>query len=446
MATDYTQLGSFNTGAAASLNGELIQKLYDADSKSRVDPITKRLELIDTEKTKISEINTKVNELIAAIKPFDLFTTGNNAFEQVTATTTGESAIFDAADVGSLKQGTSNITISQLAQKDAYQSIKFTSKTDLISGGQDAGDKITINGTDFSTEGKNYTDLLSDINYSGTIDATIEQVSDTEFRLIIKSQEPGVSNGLTITQTGLDMGLENPTNHVLIAQNLNANVDGVDYDVSSNSITLDGNLKITASKIGDSSISIQKDDSAIIPAIQEMANKYNELLLMVTEELYSEDKSIEDTSSLRSIVSNIKNMMFEKYGTNDETLLNYGFSFDKTGTLEVDASILGKALTDNPDKVKDLFIGVAEDKGFGTLLKEHLDELNSFNGLFDTFESNRELRKTNLETSKEKAIKDLDTKYDTMAAQFSSYSSIISQMESSFSGLKQMIAAENSSN
>ncbi len=97
---DYTQLGSFNTGGAASLNGELIQKLYDADSKSKITPIEKSLELIDTEKEKITEINTKVNELLAAIKPFDLFSSGNNAFEQISANITGTSALFDSADVG----------------------------------------------------------------------------------------------------------------------------------------------------------------------------------------------------------------------------------------------------------------------------------------------------------------------------------------------------------
>jgi len=445
MATDYTRLGSFNTGGAASLNGELIQKLYDAESSSRVEPITKRLELIDTEATVISDINTKINELIAAVKPFDLFTGGNNAFEQVTATTTGESAIFDAADVGALKQGTHNINISKLAQKDSYQSLTFTSSTDLITGAA-AGSKITINGTDFSTDGKTYADLLEDINLSGTISATIEQVSDTESRLIIKSLDVGTSNALTITQTGVDMGLEDPTNHVLTAQNLEATIDGVFYNVSSNSITLDGNLKITASKVGDSSISIQNDDSAIVPAIQDIANIYNELVLMITEELYSEEPSVQDTSSLKSILSNIKNMMYEEYGTNDESLLNYGFGFDKSGLLEVDASILGKALTDDPDKVKSLFLGVAEDKGFGTLLKEHLDDLNSYNGLFSSLTTGMDTRRKSLTKDQDDVIANLDTKYDTMAAQFAAYASIISQMESSFSGLKQMIAAENSSN
>ena len=167
---------------------------------------------------------------------------------------------------------------------------------------------------------------------------------------------------------------------------------------------------------------------------------------MITEELYSEEPSVQDTSSLKSILSNIKNMMYEEYGTNDESLLNYGFGFDKSGLLEVDASILGKALTDDPDKVKSLFLGVAEDKGFGTLLKEHLDDLNSYNGLFSSLTTGMDTRRKSLTKDQDDVIANLDTKYDTMAAQFAAYASIISQMESSFSGLKQMIAAENSSN
>lgn len=447
---DYTSLGSFNTGGAASLNGELIQKLYDAEETSSVTPITNRLELIDTEKTVIEDINTKINELLEAVKPFDLFTSGNNAFEQITATTTGESAIFDAADVGTLKEGTINVNIGTLAQKDSYQSSTITSSSTLISGGQDAGDKITINGIDFSTEGKTYDDLLADINLAGTVDATIEKVSDTESRLIIKSLEVGTTNALTITQTGVDMGLEVAANHVLTAQNLIATVDGVGYNLSSNSISIDGNLKITASKTGDSSISVQKDDSSIVPAIQNIANVYNEIVLQITEELYSETPSVQDTSSLKSMLTDIKNLMFDTYGTNadpndDESLFSYGFGFDKTGLLEIDSTVLGKALTDDPDKIKDLFIGVAEDKGFGTLLKEHLDNLNSFGGFFSILTDNMETRKTNLTKDQEDTIKDLDTKYDAMAAQFAAYGSIITQLESSFGGLKAIIASENSS-
>ena len=453
---DYTQLGSFNTGGASSLNGELIQKLYDAEEKSKIKPLDTSLELIETETTLIGDINTKVNELIASIKPFDLFTTGNNAFEQVSASTTGEGVIFDAPDVGSLSEGTRNIKITQLAQKDSYQSKTISEANSILD--VDQGDlTITTNSgatETFDTNGKTYKELAEEINLNGTFEASLEKVSDTEYRLLIKSKDVGTANTLTLSgaaATALEYNVDvdgngKPDNRVLKAQNLNATIDGVQYDVSSNSITLDGNLKITASKIGESSISIQKDDSQIVPAMQEFASKYNELLLMITEEVYSADGSSQNKSALNSIVNDIKNTMFNEFGVNDDSLLNYGFSFDKSGVLSIDSSILGKALSDDPEKVKALFIGVAEDKGFGTQLKETLDDLNSYNGVFDTYENGIASRKKTLEEDKEQAVKDLDTKYDTMAAQFAAYASVISQMESSFAGLKAIIASENSSN
>ncbi|MGB3750708.1 MAG: flagellar filament capping protein FliD [Arcobacteraceae bacterium] len=458
MATDYSQLGSFATGGAAALNGELIQKLYDSESESRVNPLTTRLELIDTEATVISDINTKINELISTVGSFDLYTSGTNAFEQVTATANGTSALFDAADVSALKEGTTTVDIQQLAQKDVYQTSKFSDSTSLITGGQDSGDQITVNGTNFTTVGKSYDDLVTDINNSGLFYASVEQVSDTESRLVIKSKDVGEENALTITQTGVDLGLEDTSgvdefgaangsnaNHILHAQNMKATVDGVAYDVSSNTITIDGNLKITAAEIGTSSVSIQSDTSSITPAVQEMANVYNELVLMITEELYSETPSVQDTSSLKSMLSDIKNMVYGEYGTSEESLLNYGFGFDEDGLLEIDTTVLNKAIIDDPDKLKDLFIGVAEKEGFGTALKSQLDTLNSYGGLFDSLESNMEARKLSLTSDKEDAIKDLDTKYDIMAAQFAAYATIISQMESSFGALAQIIASENSS-
>jgi len=448
--SDYTSLGSFATGNAASLNGELIQKLYDAESKSRVDPITTRLELIDTEETVISDINTKINELISSIGSFDLYSTGSNAFEQVTATATGDSALFDAADVTALKTGTTTVEITELAQKDVYQSILIADTTAQINAGTLSIDIDGVGGQaalTFDTTGKTYEELLEDINLSGQIDASLEQVSDTKFRLIVKSQDVGIENALTISgAAATTLGYDQVANHVLTGQNMEATVDGVAYNVSSNTITIDGNLKITAAEKGISSVSVQSDTSSVVSSIQDIANTYNELVLMITEELYSETPSVQDTSSLKSILSSIKNMMYDEYGTNDESLLNYGFGFSKEGLLEIDTTVLNQALIDNPDKLKDLFIGVAEDEGFGTALKSMLDSFNSYGGLFDTLESSMETRKTNLTEDKENAIKDLDTKYDIMAAQFAAYASIISQMESSFGGLQMMIEQSTSSN
>jgi len=427
---DYSSLGSFSTGGASALNGDLIQQLYDSDTVNLVDPITEEIELISTETEVIDNINTLVNELIDSIEIFDLYYTGNNVFEQVSATATGDSALFDAADVGALTEGTISVNIAQIAQKDAYQSNTFSSPTDLIGDGT-----ITINGTDYSTNGETYEEFVETLNLSGVLDVSLAQVSDSEYRIIVKTPDPGEDNALVISQTGVDIGLEDPTNHVLQAQNLKATVDGVNYDISSNSITLDGNLTITASTTGDSSISVENDTSSIIPAIEEFAQNYNELVLAVEEEIYSENPSVDDTSSLRSLVSGIKEMMFGEYGKQDQNVLNYGFGFDEFGALSIDTTVLGEALTDDPDGLEALFVGVAEDEGFGTAMKSYLDELNGFNGTFDLFEDSRDTRLANLEEEKEKAVEALDTKYDAMAAQFAAYASIITLLEASFSSL-----------
>jgi len=427
---DYSSLGSFSTGGASALNGDLIQQLYDADTVSLVDPMTEDIELIATETEVMENINTLVNELIDSIEIFDLYYTGNNVFEQVSASATGDSAVFDAADVGALSEGTISVDITQIAQKDAYQSNTFASADTLVGDGT-----ITIGTTDYDTTGQTYEEFIETLNLSGTLDVSLAQVSDTEYRMIIKTQDPGEDNALAITQTGIDLGLEDASNHVLTAQNLEATVDGVAYDISSNSITLDGNLKITAMETGTSSITVENDTSSIIPAIEEFAEKYNQLVLAVQEEIYSEEPSVEDTSSLRSLISGIKEMMFGEYGLEDKNILNFGFGFDEFGALSVDAVALGEALTDDPEGLQALFVGVAEDEGFGTAMKSYLDTLNSSDGVFNLMEDSREKRLKTLEEEKEKKIEDLDTKYDAMAAQFAAYASIITRLETSFSSL-----------
>ena len=55
-------------------------------------------------------------------------------------------------------------------------------------------------------------------------------------------------------------------------------------------------------------------------------------------------------------------------------------------------------------------------------------------------------RETTLNDDKEKAQATLDAKYEQLALQFSSYGTIITQMESSFSGLKMLIQQSTASN
>lgn len=606
---------------ASSLNNELIEKLKEAERASTVTPIENDIEKISGEggeSEKLSEIIAKANELLETIKPFDLFVTGGQtAFDSKTANVTGTSAVFDAVDAGSINEGTTSVHISQLAQRDVFQTNSFsdgtaiipTSSSIIIDGetfitqGEDfdvlsskindsgsftasydsgletitinngsgdevfstagntyadvvalidasvnfsssipaepasgdiitlsqsgrpiyqsditiaaddivdaTGGTITINaggvdkdftvtatmtyselatlinededlsasisssgrlsikhsdeetaltiteslttnsiglslGEKYSTEGLTYEELATSINSNSNYTATVETVGTNSNRLVLKSVESGLDNAINITQTGVDLGLSDGANHTVSAQNLEATVDGIDYNVSSNILIVDGGLKITAveeNAVGEfSTISVNNDSTTIEPILQLFVTSYNELVSLVEEELYSSDSNIEDKSSLRSMMNNIKDKLFGSYGTNDDlNIFNFGFEIDKSGVLSLDSEKFNSATETDIESLKSLFVGVAEDRGLGTQLKDYVDSLDGFEGLLSTYQANIDTRKESLTEEKEKAIETLDNKYSLLSQQFAAYGAIINQFEAQFSGLKLMI-------
>ena len=148
--SDYSMIGSFSEGGASALNGDIITNLREAEEKAVISPLDKSLETWDTELEKIGAIEVKINELLSSAKLFDLFSSSNNAFEQITATTTGTSAVFDAVDIGGLNEGSFSVDIQQLAKKDVHQTdLTFTDKTASAAALGNASDilKITVGST-----------------------------------------------------------------------------------------------------------------------------------------------------------------------------------------------------------------------------------------------------------------------------------------------------------
>lgn len=513
------------TGQASTLSQDLIDKLKEAERTATVVPIEDDLDAIDIETETISSIKSLVSDFLATVEPFDLFiTSGVNVFDEKSATTTGESAIFDATDVGSLNSGTTTVTVSQLAQKDVYQTITFSDPTDIVSS---SSATLSINGYDFTLTGKTYEEVAEQISYNSKFNASVEQVGDSSYRLVIKSEETGTANALEITETGIDLGLSDfksattitstadvgsglslvidgntfttddatdsdssgtisyeefinyidahadyessidadgyvtirrvdgtaldittddlglnfsNENHTLTAQNLLATVDGVAYNISSNNITVEGNLQITAVSTGTSAISIEKDTSQIQSMFELMIDAYNTLMTAIDDELYADDSSVEDKASLRNIQSQIKDFFFKDYGTTgDLNLFAYGLEIDKSGTLSLNATTFSTAVSEDFDNLKLLFIGVAESEGFGTQLKEFVDSLDGYDGLISTYEDGITTRQENLEAELEKAEEDLDNKYSALSEQFAECTALITKFNAQFASLEMMI-------
>ena len=426
MANGVLGLGA---GQAASLNSDLIEKLKTAERKSAVAPIEAKIEKMVKEKETFSTIEKKVAELLESIKPFDLFVSGAvTAFEQKSATTSGDSVTFDAADVKALKKGFTSVDIKTLAQKDVYQTNDVTGvQKDQVIG---KGDLI-VNGQVFKTDNLTYKQLADEINTKEGTDA---------YRLVIKSKESGLDNALLITGDAKSaLGLDVTENHKQTAQNMKATVDGVEYNVSSNSLVVDG-LKISANKAGISTINVTEDNSQIEAQMKNFVDKYNELVSLIETETLGSDSSLNDRSSIKGIVNQIKDKLFGSYGAaGDKSVFNFGIELDKFGGLSIDSKKFNEAVQKDMVGLKDLFVGSAEKKGLGTVLKETLDTMKFAGGVLNSYDAAMKTREKLLNENKEKAEKSLDVKYQQLALQFSSYGALINQMESSFSGLKLMI-------
>ena len=445
MAEGILGLGS---SGSVDLSSELLTKLKTAESTSILDPITAEKEDTQAEIDALDKIETMVSEFLDLVKDLDLFTSKTNIFNQISASTTGSSASFDATDSSNLNPGTITVNVTQLAQKDVYQSNNISDKTATLDSGTIS---ITVGEEtyDFSTDGKTYETLVSEMSNYPDLDVSLEQVGDSSYRMIVKSSESGTSNAITISQTGVDLGLEEETNHVLTAQNMKATVDGIDYDLSSNKLTMQSGLIIKMVDEGTSSITMERDDASIVESITSIADKYNDLVDLVNSYILGDEENpavISDSSTLKSMMNSIKDILFDSYGlNNEENLFKYGISFDSDGYMQVDETELSTALTDNYDDLKELFVGYAEKEGIGTRLKTYLDSLdNLLDGLLTTYDDKLSTRLSTLTSDYETASEKLDEKYEQMASQFASYTVLITQMETAFSSLQSIIDSEDS--
>ncbi|MCG3673571.1 flagellar filament capping protein FliD [Aliarcobacter butzleri] len=440
-------LGLGSSGST-SLNSELIEKLKEADKASSVTPLEEKLEKFTTEKEVVANIQTKVSELLSAVKVFSLNqTTGTNAFQQKSANVSGDGVTFDSDDLSALKSGTLSVKVEQLAQKDVWQSEQFdgttTTKSSLVNQGT-----LSINGTSIDTTNKSYSALVTEINKISGVQASLVEDSTGKFRLSIKSSETGEKN--TIKFTGSDstalshFGFDDTANNVLKAQDMKMKVDGVDYSGSSNTITIDG-LKITATKsTGESTINIEDDNSNIKTQMQAFVTAYNTLNTLISDEVYNADSSLGDKSAIRDIMSQLKNELFGT-GNGDKTIFSYGLSFDSSnGNLVLSSTEFDNAIKNDKEGLKNLFVGVAEKKGIGTTLDELISNSGINKSLID-YESNMLSRQTKLTEQRDAAQEALDAKYELMAQQFAAYTTIITQMENSFSGLKMLIQQSTAS-
>lgn len=372
----FGSLSSLGFGSGV-LTQETIDKLKEAEQQARVNPYTTKIEENTTKQKDLTEIKTKLSTFQSAVSSLGDATAF--AKRKVVASITDNPPASLTATSGVALQSM-NINVTQLAQKDVYQSKGLANDTGFINANLESSTNLT-----FFSKGKEYTvtidknttysDLVDKINSATGGEIVAKMVNtgekDTPYRLTLTSKEtgedsaisfyPGKKNadgkyevdsnatevfkrlGWNLDEKALNdkdfdpatskkgVGIiddaENPL-HIQQAQNANFTMDGIKMTRSSNTITDIGvGITLTLNKTGEINFDIQQDSESITQAMQEMVDAYNDLVLNLNAATdYNSETgtkgSLQGVTEVNSIRSSIVSILFQSQsvdGTVEDT-------------------------------------------------------------------------------------------------------------------------------
>lgn len=394
-------VGIQSTGVGSNLDvNSLISKLMQVESQ----PLTT---LAKKEASYLAKL-TAYGSLNGALSSFQSnFTSLNNTatFQNLTANV-GDATILNATTTSVATAGNYNINVTQLAKAQTISSAGQVSTTDTIGSGaettitfqfgtisggtltngvysgasfaQDANQAIgtvTINSTNNSLQG-----IRDAINAAGkgVTASIVGDGSATPYHLVLSSNKTGATSSLKIDVSG-DTNLQsllsyNPAGtqnltETTTGQNANLSINGINIISASNTVNdaVQG-AAITLAKTGSTTLGLSNNTAGVQNSINGFVKAYNELQ-STFKSLTGFDASTKrggvliGDAAARGAQSQIRNALSSAVnglGGNITTLSSIGISFQKDGTLSVDANKLQTALNNNFKEISGLFTAIGK--------------------------------------------------------------------------------------
>ncbi|EHE1474109.1 flagellar filament capping protein FliD [Campylobacter upsaliensis] len=348
--------------ASGVLTQETIDKLKKAEEAGRVEPYKKKVEENAAKQKDLTEIKTKLLAFQTAVSSLGDATAF--AARKVSSSIKDNPAASLSADAGVALQSM-KVNVTQLAEKDVYQSKALTTDTGLVNASLKNEVKLTFfqNGKEYSVtidKTTTYKDLADKISTAsdGNIVAKIINTGEKPdgYRLSLTSKETGEENAISFYPGGKDdkgkyqenneakeifeklgweldtstslkpedveknkkgYGIKDQTNHLKKAQNAEFTMDGIKMVRPSNTITdLAVGLTLTLNKTGEVNFEVQQDTEAVTKAMEDLVNAYNDLVanLNASTDFNSETGmkgTLQGVSEVNSIRSTLISALFD---------------------------------------------------------------------------------------------------------------------------------------
>ncbi|EAH6863609.1 flagellar filament capping protein FliD [Campylobacter upsaliensis] len=346
--------------ASGVLTQETIDKLKKAEEAGRVEPYKKKVEENAAKQKDLTEIKTKLLAFQTAVSSLGDATAF--AARKVSSSIKDNPAASLSADAGVALQSM-KVNVTQLAEKDVYQSKALATDTGLVDANLKNEVKLTFfqNGKEYSVtidKTTTYKDLADKISTAsdGNIVAKIINTGEKPdgYRLSLTSKETGEENAISFYPGSKDdkgkyqenneakeifkklgwelddktkpndvdkdkkgYGIKDQTNHLKKAQNAEFTMDGIKMVRPSNTITDIGvGLTLTLNKTGEVNFEVQQDTEAVTKAMEDLVNAYNDLVanLNASTDFNSETGmkgTLQGVSEVNSIRSTLISALFD---------------------------------------------------------------------------------------------------------------------------------------
>lgn len=428
-----------------------------------------------TATTTLDDLKQAINDTAGSSVTASILQTGSSAYSLVvTSKETGKAQSISLTDIsGNLKDQSlvskGIVTGSFIAEDDFIANTGSAGKMHINIAGTSVGE-ITYDDT--TTLQQMVDNINNDSALSSKVSASIVQYGTNDYRMVLTPKDGSEGSSITITDepsSGGLVGIMTGTtdkgglvNTVQDGQDASFKFDGITMTRSTNTITdVATGLTLKLLKDGGSAnISISQDRDQIATELEAMVSSYNTLQQQFGSMLTNDQEAgtvgiFNGDNTIRNISREITRMI-SSVDLNGSSLANYGIDLNRDGTMTFDKSVFTAKMDADPDGTEAFFSGKTTVNSVGsetvkdgifTSLSNLMKSYIGSNGTVTNLISDAKTSSTTLSEDRAKAVKLLETRYDTLSAKFAAYDSIISKLNAQFSALKQQIdAAANASN
>lgn len=458
------------SGLASGIDSEaLIEATSDATRQARVTPLENQVAEIENESASVDELKTLMIEFQSLVKNFSTLSGG--AISK-TALSSNESNLSATASK-SASLGTYSIDVTQLAENHVYSfDNTFTASSDTpISGGNTGTIDVTIGvpGSSFQINIDSTTtwaDIASDFN-TATDEATasILQVSPGVYQLAFTSKNTGVQDGsisVAITPTAgtpeNDIGPNPPGPGITEDPAVNANFtfSGVNGTLNSttnivNDVIPGVTLSLKGITGSAETITVTDDTESTYLNIEEIIDKYNEIVELIGEENLVEriDSGAESTNifgplantrvddnSLQAIRNSFISSTYSG-GTEVRIFADMGITTERDGTLKLDEDTFKEALQKESNSANEILKTFADDV---STTDGVIDQFVRFKGLFDLTTDGNSSLVTSLNDRIARAEESISKTEDLLRQRFARLEGVVGRLQNEQAALSSALA------